>query len=255
MKKIILFIYSLYALLVFILLMLIAFPFIAIVSFFGTYGGNAVYKIAKIWGEIWYFCICIKHKNYFESVPDKNKQYIFVANHSSYMDIPALVRCMQQPYRVLGKYEMVKIPIFGFIYKCAVILVERSSAEKRAKSFHDLKQALAKGLSIFIFPEGTFNETDKPLKNFYDGAFRIAIETKTPILPIIFLDTIHRLPPSHLFRLTPGISRAVFLKPIEVNDYTSTSEIDILKSIVYNEMEKALIKYRTKAIKLSTYNN
>jgi hypothetical protein len=40
-----------------------------------------------------------------------------------------------------------------------------------------------------------------------------------------------------------------------VNDYTSTSEIDILKSIVYNEMEKALIKYRTKAIKLSTYNN
>ena len=211
-----------------------------------------MYIIAKVWGKIWYICIGLMHKNYFESIPDKNRQYIFVANHSSYMDIPALVRCMQQPYRVLGKYEMVKIPVFGFIYKCAVILVERSSAEKRAKSFQELKQALAKGLSIFIFPEGTFNETGKPLKNFYDGAFRIAIETQTPIQPIIFLDTIKRLPPGHLLQLTPGKSRAVFLKPIAVNNFTHASDIGALKKLVYQEMESALIQYSTQTRLLSS---
>jgi 1-acyl-sn-glycerol-3-phosphate acyltransferase len=39
-----------------------------------------------------------------------------------------------------------------------------------------------------MFPEGTFNETNAPLKDFYDGAFRIAIETKTAVKPVLFLD-------------------------------------------------------------------
>lgn len=245
MKKILLAIYSVYALIVFIILMFFAFPFVVIASFFGKEGGDGVYTIAKLWGIIWYVLIGIHHKNYYELTSTQKRQYIFVANHSSYMDIPALVRCMQQPYRVLGKYEMVKIPVFGFIYKCAVILVDRSSAEKRAKSFQELKHALTQGLSIFIFPEGTFNETGKPLKEFYDGAFRIAIETQTPIQPIIFLDTIKRLPPEHLLQLTPGKSRAIFLEPIEVSNYTTTNDINILKKIVYQKMEAAIVQYRT----------
>jgi len=57
-------------------------------------------------------------------------------------------------------------PIFGWIYKATVVLVDRRDSEKRAKSVRALKSALAKGLSIFLFPEGTFNETKEPLKDF-----------------------------------------------------------------------------------------
>ena len=109
------------------------------------------------------------------------------------MDIPCIVMCIHQPLRVLGKYEMVRYPVFGFIYRVAAILVDRSDATHRARSVRALKAAIKRGISIFIFPEGTFNETDKPLKEFYDGAFRTAIETQTPIKPILFVDNDERL--------------------------------------------------------------
>ena len=173
--------------------MMIVFVFMLFILLFGKIkGGNLVYVVCSIWGKCWYFLTGIKHKEIYEVPHDRNKQYIFVANHSSYLDIPSAVRCMHQPVRVLGKYEMVKYPVFGLIYRAAVILVDRRDAEHRAKSVRALKAAIAKGISIFIFPEGTFNETDKPLKDFYDGAFRTAIETQTSIKPILFVDNSKR---------------------------------------------------------------
>ncbi len=209
----------------------------------GVAGGNGVYRLCNIWARLWYGCIGIKHKEIYEAPHDRNRQYIFTVNHCSYMDIPALVRCMHQPIRVLGKYEMVKYPVFGIIYKAAAILVDRSSAEKRAKSVRALKAALNHGISIFIFPEGTFNETENPLKDFYDGAFRIAIETQTPIKPILFIDTIKRMHWKSIFSLSPGKNRVIFLEEIPVHTY-NMKEVQVLKSTVYQIMEQAIIKYR-----------
>lgn len=243
-KKIIQIIYCTYALLWFIVLMFLVLPFIIVFSMFGVKGGNLVYVVCNIWGRIWYGLIGVYHKEIYEVPHNRQHQYIFVANHCSYMDIPAIVRCMHQPIRVLGKYEMVKYPVFGWIYRAAVVLVDRSSAAKRAKSVRALKAALKKGISIFIFPEGTFNETDKPLKEFYDGAFRIAIETQTPIKPLLFVDTIDRMHWRAFFELTPGRSRVVYMKEISVQDY-SMKQIQQLKQHVHNVMEEGLKKYRT----------
>lgn len=248
MKKILRTIYSVYALIIFIILMLIAFPFIAFVALFGVKGGNAVYTIARIWGKIWYSLIGIRHKIIYESIPNKTHQYIFVANHTSYIDIPTIIHSLHQPYRVLGKYEMVKIPVFGYIYKCAVILVKRSSAEERAKSYQALKKTIATGLSIFIFPEGTFNETGQPLKDFYDGAFRIAIETNTPIQPIIFLKTAQRMPPEYLLQLSPGTTEAVFLTPVIFDQNDNNLSVTTLKQLVYQKMEAAILQYNQNSI-------
>ena len=176
-------------LVVFIVLMMIVFVFVLFFLLFGKIkAGNLVYKACRFGEDTWYFLIGIKHKEIYEVPHDKSRQYVFVANHSSYMDIPSAVMCIHQPVRVLGKYEMVRYPIFGLIYRAAAILVDRSDAAHRAQSVRALKAAIARGISIFIFPEGTFNETDKPLKDFYDGAFRTAVETQTPIKPILFVD-------------------------------------------------------------------
>ncbi len=243
------FIYSIYGIFCFVVLMLLALPFVIAASFFGRVkGGNFIYKVCKVWGLAWYALIGIRHKNIYEVPHDVNRQYIFVANHTSFIDIPPIVVSMNQPVRVLGKYEMVHYPVFGYIYKCAVILVDRRDVERRAQSVREMKAALQKHISIFIFPEGTFNETDAPLKEFYDGAFRIAIETQTPIKPILFLDTVDRLHYRSIFTLTPGPCRVVFMEEVPVAGL-QMQDVAMLKQKVHKIMEEGLLRYRGQKLK------
>lgn len=244
MKKIIQNIYSLYAIITFVLLMILSIPFVVIAAFFGKdKGGDMVYIICRIWAHIWYAIIGIWHTNQYTKEYNRKQQYVFVANHQSYQDIPTLLLGVNQKMRVLGKAEMAGVPIFGFIYKMAAILVNRSSAEKRAQSVVELKQCLAKGRSIFIFPEGTFNESDAPLKSFYDGAFRIAIETQTDIQPILFPDTLKRMHWRSIFSMTPGKNRVIFLPVISAQGL-QMSDLPTLKQQVYQAMEKKLLEVR-----------
>ena len=237
-------IYCLYALIMFIVLMLGMLPLVIIALFLGKIkGGNLIYKACKIWGFLWYFFVGLKHKNIYEVTHDSKRQYIFVANHISYLDIPPAFMSFNQPLRVLGKYEMSKVPVFGFIYRNTAVLVDRSSAAGRAKSVRILKSYLRKHISIFLFPEGTFNLTGKPLKEFFDGAFRMAIETQTPIKPVLFVDTEDRLHFRSLFSLTPGLCRSVFLKEIEVEGLT-INDLQTLKETVYDLMEAGMRRYR-----------
>ena len=165
------------------------------------------------------------------------------------MDIPVLLCAFRyQKIRVLGKAEMAKIPIFGFIYKNAVVSVDRSDMAHRAKSVQILKAVLKKNISIVLAPEGTFNMSDKPLKEFYNGAFKIALETKTPIKPVLFLDAYERLHYKSILSLTPGKSRAIYLEEIKVDDYRAADTL-LLKEKVFERMELALIKYKASWIK------
>ena len=235
--------YAVYALVTFLLTMLLVAPFVVIASFFGKIkGGNAIYRLCMFWGDLWFLLIGIFHVNRYEVPHDKSKQYIFVSNHISYLDAPVIVKTIRQKVRILGKSEMSRIPVFGFIYKNAIVTVDRSSAQQRAKSVRILKSVLQKGISIFIFPEGTFNETHRPLKDFFDGAFKIAIETQTPIKPVLFLDAYTRLNYKSLLSISPGKNRSVFLDEIPVEGYTM-NDLIILKKKVYEIMEKTLVEY------------
>lgn len=196
-----------------------------------------------LWARTWYLLIGVRHLEIFEQPHDSSKQYIFVANHISYMDIPPLVLIAHQPIRILGKYEMVKIPVFGWIYRAAVVLVNRKNAETRSRSVRALKSALKHGISIFIFPEGTFNMTPEPLKDFFDGAFRIAIETETPIKPVLLVDTLDRLHYNSIFSLTPGKNRVIYLNEVPVTGLTMR-DIAYLKQQVYDIMDAGLRRYR-----------
>ncbi|WP_127127680.1 lysophospholipid acyltransferase family protein [Pseudoflavitalea rhizosphaerae] len=235
--------YFLYAAICFVVLMLLVFPMVMVASFFGKInGGNFIYRCCQLWADAWFLLTGIVHRNIYQFPHDKNQQYIFVANHISYLDIPVIVKTIRQPVRILGKAEMSKVPVFGFIYRNAAVTVDRSSAEGRAKSVRVLKSVIRKGISIFIFPEGTFNESHEPLRGFYDGAFRIAIETQTPIKPVLFLDTYARQHYKSVFSLNPGKSRSVFLEPVPVDGLT-TRDVQALKEKVYNAMATALRKY------------
>ena len=237
--------YTLYALFWFAFFTLLAFPFVIVFSFLGKRrGGNLICSMAKIWADCWYFLLGIRHENIFESPYDPAGNYIFLINHISYMDIPCIFKAIRkQPFRVLGKEEIKKIPVFGFIYSRGAVMVDRSSTERRARSVRILKSLLKHHISICIFPEGTFNESGKPLKSFYDGAFRIAIETRTPVKPVLFLDNYTIMNHHSLFSLKNAKSRAVFLEEISPDGY-NLQQVSLYKQKVFDIMESKLKTYR-----------
>lgn len=245
MRKTAQFIFSLYGLLSFTLILLLLMPFIVLVSLMEEMrGGNLIYKICRGWSDIQFILWGMHHSNIYEAPLDRSQPSVFVFNHASYMDIPIIMKAIRkQSVRVLGKAEAAKIPLFGFLYRKAAILVERSNPQARIRSVQEMLYYLRKNISIVIAPEGTFNMTGKPLKEFYDGAFRIAIETNTPIRPILFLDAYDRLSPYRFFSLSPGKSRAVYLKEVEVKNLTM-ADLPMLKKKVFDAMEEALIRYK-----------
>lgn len=230
--------------------MFLIFPLVVLASFFGKItGGNFIYRLCHVWADFFLLMTGIFHRNIYEVPHDRSKPYVFVFNHISYVDIPVLLATIRwQHMRVLGKAEMSKIPVFGFLYRSAAVMVERGDPEKRARSVEQLKSVLRKGISIVIAPEGTFNMTHKPLKEFYDGAFKIAIETQTPIKPILFLDTYDRMQYESIFSINPGKSRSVYLAEVPVAGLT-LDDVDFLREQVYEIMEEKLIVYKASWIK------
>jgi 1-acyl-sn-glycerol-3-phosphate acyltransferase len=239
--KIFQWIYTFYAIILFVAIMLLIFPFVVVASFFGRIkGGNMILRLCMLWADLWFFLIFIYVKRIYEAPHDRRKPYIFVANHISYLDSPIIVKAWRQPVRPLGKVEMSKVPLFGFIYRNAIVTVDRSSPENRQQSISILKRIINRGISVVVFPEGTFNTTGKPLKEFYDGAFRVAVETQTPVKPVLFLDAYSRMNSRSIFSLTPGRCRIVYLEEIPVKGL----EVQELKEKVYAAMEKTLLAYK-----------
>jgi 1-acyl-sn-glycerol-3-phosphate acyltransferase len=237
------FLYVIYTLALFVAIMFILFPFFIVASWGGPVrGANYMIRLCTAWADCWMFLVGMPHRNIFEVSHDFKKPYIYVANHLSYIDAVLLVKSIRKNFRPLGRAETAKIPLFGFIYRRAIVTVDRSDPKNRAASVSRLKALLRKGVSIFVFPEGTFNMTAAPLKSFYDGAFRIAIETGTPIKPLLFLDAYHRMHYSHPASIKPGQSRAVFLEQINVEGYT-LEQLPQLKARVMHLMEEKLRSY------------
>lgn len=244
-KRIFSLLFMVWGFVIFIIAMLLVLPFIFITSalFKGKTGSDIIFFFLNIWG--WIFCtLCfyrISTQN--RSVIDPQKAYIYVSNHNSYLDAVAIVLAIPGSFKPLGKIEMVKIPIFGMIYRRVVVMIDRASKESRANSVEELKQDLAKGQSILIFPEGTMNRSDEPLTDFYDGAFRLAIETQTPVAPMVITNARNLFPRANPLAARPGVITCIFHKPVEV-DGLAAHDLEKLKARVYGVME-ALIKNRS----------
>lgn len=233
--------YTLYAFLLFVVIILLLAPFVLLFLPLGRIrGANIMYDLFRVMGRLWLMMIGIRHRTRYGTSLDPNKQYIFIANHISYIDAVTIIYSIKHHFRPIGKHELLRIPVFGFIYRFCVVTVNRSSAEDRARSLNDLRKILAKGISILVFPEGTFNMGSTPMAECYDGAFKLAVETGKPIQPIVFPDALDRLHYRSFFALKPGRSRAIYLDPI---DPLSFPELDHkgLKALAVESMSRQLV--------------
>ncbi len=132
---------------------------------------------------------------------------MLVANHTSMLDIMLMLRISRNPFVFVGKKELVKIPIFGFFYKRVCIMVDRGNSHSRTRVYRRAQRRLDQGLSICIFPEGGVPEEDVLLDEFKNGAFKMAIAHKIPVVPMTFYDNKKRFSFT-FFSGGPGLIRA-----------------------------------------------
>ena len=112
---------------------------------------------------------------------------IYVGNHQSAMDMATFGAILPRNTKVIGKSELKWIPLFGcFLWFAGNILINRSHKDKAISGLDQAVKAIRKkGVSIFIFPEGTRNRSSIGLLPFKKGAFHMAIATGIPIVPIV----------------------------------------------------------------------
>ena len=165
---------------------------------------------------------------------DPKKTYVIVANHSAQMDIVAGVYACPLPAKFLAKSEIKYIPFFGYMTKMLAIMVNRGNKESREKSFRLMVEALRKGESLFIYPEGTRNRSEQLLKEFKDGAFRVAIMAQVPIAAHTVVGAKQLNDPNKI-QLLPGIIDIYWSDPIETTGMT-LQDMPALKERVKREM-------------------
>lgn len=151
-------------------------------------------RISKIWMNIFFPMVGCRLKILGREHFESGKNYIVISNHNSFMDVPLTTPEIPGPNKTIAKSEMAKIPIFGLIYKRGSILVDRKDKNSRRESFNKMKQVLDMGMHMCIYPEGTRNKTSEPLKEFHDGAFKLALATGIPFIPAIIFNTKKVLP-------------------------------------------------------------
>jgi 1-acyl-sn-glycerol-3-phosphate acyltransferase len=198
---------------------IVLFPFIfATILSEKTY--SFFFKIARMWSKIILLGMGFNYKIEGSEVFEDGKSYVLVANHTSMTDIMLmLIAVKKHPFVFVGKKELTKIPIFGFIYKRVCILVDRANSKSRYQVFERAQKRIEQGLSICIFPEGGVPEEHIILDEFKDGAFRIAIEHGLPIVPMVFFDNKKRLSYT-FFSGSPGKMRAKIFPIIETKGKT-----------------------------------
>jgi 1-acyl-sn-glycerol-3-phosphate acyltransferase len=144
----------------------------------------------------------------------KGENYVVTCNHNSLMDVPVTTPFMPNANKTIAKKSFAVIPFFGWIYALGSVLVDRKSDASRRKSIDDMKKVLAIGLDMVIYPEGTRNRSAEPLKSFYDGAFKLAIDTNKRVMPTLIFNTRKVFPSTKPFYFMPHRLEMHFLPPV-----------------------------------------
>jgi 1-acyl-sn-glycerol-3-phosphate acyltransferase len=189
-------------------------------------------NISRIWMNVWLRIICcpvtVKGQKNFR----KGQTYIVVCNHNALLDVPLSSPFIPGPNKTIAKKSFAKIPLFGLYYSKGSVLVDRKSDTSRRRSFEEMKKVLRTGMHVCIYPEGTRNRTSEPLKNFYAGAFKLSVETGTPVIPALIFNTKKAMPINKFFYLLPCRLRLEFLSEISGNHISPED----LKNKVFKEM-------------------
>jgi len=184
-------------------------------------GTHYLIRVSRVWMRVWFFLIGCPVKIKGATNFKQGQSYIVTCNHNSLLDIPLSSPFIPGANKTIAKTSFAKVPLFGWYYRKGSVLVDRKSERSRRKSFDEMKKVLRLGMHMCIYPEGTRNRTDQPLKKFYDGAFRLATDTKTPVVPALIFNTRKAVPLNKTFFFLPRRLELHFLEPVPATGLSS----------------------------------
>ncbi len=220
------------------LLTFIAFLGIAISRLFDR-KDRFTYRLANLWGQLivkinpqWKIKITGTHHI------KKDKGYVIVANHASLADIVCLF-CLGKHFKWIAKSSLFKIPVFGWTMSLLnYIPLSRGRHGSIRDSFNEAVDWLNKDVSVLIFPEGTRSKSGQ-LAEFKNGAFKLALLTKKPIVPVVISGTAEALTKGQAMMAAKVFGSLKVLPPIETGGYEG-SDYESLKTKVWNLMNQEL---------------
>jgi len=200
----------------------------------------AAHGYRKVWGWFLIIVCFIRPQVKFERKLKKGKQYVFVPNHSSYLDIVSCSCLLPGTLSFMAKKELANIPLFGRFFRTIDVAVDRKKNTAAHKAFIEAARRLKAGMSILVYPEGTIPSHAPVLGRFKIGAFRMAIEQSAEIVPVTLPDN-HRRLPDGKFLAFPGRMRMIVHRPLPTA-HLNPEQAAMLKDEVFHIIENQLKK-------------
>lgn len=190
-----------------------------------------LYVLGKGLAGLAFFMLGVKIEVRGRENVDKEKNYIFMPNHLSFLDGPIIVMLIPQYVRVIVKKEVFKIPVLNYaMNKAEFISVDREGKEGGKKSIEDATEIIRKKrYSFLVFPEGTRSRNGN-LQAFRRGGFFLAIDSQTPILPMVIKGS-YDLMPSGSFFVKRGKVKVIFLPPISTEGYKRQNMLELMEKV------------------------
>jgi 1-acyl-sn-glycerol-3-phosphate acyltransferase len=241
LDKLFVYVWTCWCALAFALILIIFFPVFLIGA---NLPGKKIYYyihfIPSLTSKISLFLFGIKVKIHNRELIDKNRQYIFVGNHRSYLD-PLIAAVANNNFKkFIGKAEVLKIPVMGYVLKKINVPVQRDDKDSRKWSMGKMHEYLKDGASMVIFPEGTCNTTTHWLKEFKDGAFSLSLQTGIPIAVYTIIGAGELMPRSSLL-IRPGTIEVYWNTILEPSNY-SFEQLNTMKNDATGQMLPLLKK-------------
>ena len=189
--------------------------------------GGVYDKVPRWWSAAVLWAVGVKVRVHGLENAARAEPHIFVSNHISWFDIPALAKVLPR-YKFVAKAELFKIPIFGTAMRAAgMIEIQRENRKAAFGAYEVAAERIRAGNSVVVFPEGTRGH-DYPLRPFKKGPFVLAIAAGVPIVPIIVHGTIEIMRKGSL-RAHPGTADIHLLEPV----VTSSVDYDHREALMH----------------------
>lgn len=182
-------------------------------------------RVSRVWMHTFFFCCAFRVRIHGAEKVNPKETYIFICNHRSFMDIFIMTPFIPVVNKTIGRKEFMSIPFLSRVYGSGTVLVDRKSMTSRQKSYQQMKEVLAAGCSMCIYPEGTRNRTDKPLLPFQRGTFLLAKETNKPIVPVVLVGSDRALSARKTLYAMPTTVDVYFLDPVYMDAGESDTEL------------------------------
>lgn len=229
---------QIYSLFVWVLLALQTVFFVVLGFPFLLFSKNTYMFLARFWARINLALCLVRYEVEGLEKLDMNKNYVFMGNHQSYVDIFLLLAVLDKNFLFMAKEELFKIPFFGFAIKSiGLIPINRGESRDALKSLFEAAKKIQEGYSVLLFPEGTRSNASEMLP-FKRGAFTLAVRTGHEIAPFILEGTGDALP-AKSFTVNPFKKVKVrFMEPMSPEGMKDRELLQIIRERMESEQRE-----------------